>query len=149
MTTKYLEILKQLKNSVSELINEAENHKRNAAKAKELADKSYKEALTLEKMGEKSKAQKCLNLQQQCIDQQKSAIENFKKKEELAKKRDDLAKNIERKRSEIVNDIDKLEDFLRKGCDKNDCPEIRQLLIQNSLIEEFQRYQELLKFCQE
>jgi hypothetical protein len=108
-------------------------------------------ALTFEKRGENDKAQECRNEKFKCIQTKDNFINTANEREKLADKWENLAIDIKDNSLGVLGDIDKLENFLRQGedgCNENTCPEIRRL-IENHLLKEFNRYQQLLDFCRD
>jgi hypothetical protein len=143
MPTDYLGITQELTELVIEFRKKANDCREKAKIEKQEADKWKKRALILT-----NKAQECHKNHDECIQSKDDLINSAKERDKLADIWEKLAKDIQNQSSEVLKDIEKLENFLQQGCEQNNCPEIR-LLIENRLLQEFTRYQQLLDFCQD
>lgn len=148
MTANYPEIVQQLRINITDFRKKAEDSRKNADDAKQEAYKHKERANFFEKSGERDKAQESRQKQEECITSHEKFMNRAKKREKLADKWEELARDIDNQSSEVLKDIDKLENFLQREPNQNNCPEIRQL-IKIRLLQELPRYKRLLDFCQD
>lgn len=143
MPTDYLGIIQKLTEFVIEFREKANDCRKEADIEEKEAYKWKKRALILT-----NKAQEYHKKHDECIQSKDNFINSANERDKLANTWEKLAKDIQNQSSEVLTDIEKLEDFLQQGCEQNNCPEIR-LLIENRVLQEFTRYQQLLDFCQD
>jgi uncharacterized coiled-coil DUF342 family protein len=143
MPTDYLGIIQELTEFVIEFREKANDCRKNADSEEQEAEKWKERALLLP-----NKAQEYHKKHDECIQSKDDFINSANEQDKLADTWEKLAKDIQNKSSEVLTDIEKLENFLQQGCEQTNCPEIR-LLIENRVLQECTRYQKLLDFCQD